>query len=126
LARLPIRPVDLAYWIGVDGLGSVRQDLDRSGAPQALTHYDPWGQVQTGNAPTFGFTGELHDGAAGLVTLRARWYHTGSGMFTSVDPFAGFAAQPYSQHPYQYAYSNPVRWTDPSGQIPVQQCCPPL
>jgi len=24
---------------------------------------------------------------------------------------------PYSLHPYQYAYSNPVRWTDPSGKV---------
>jgi RHS repeat-associated protein len=72
--------------------------------------------VQTGSVPTFGVTGELHDGAAGLVNLRARWYNTRAGTFTAVDPFVGFAAQPYSQHPYQYAYSNPVRWTDPSGQ----------
>jgi hypothetical protein len=72
LARLPIRPVDLAHWIGVDGLGSVRQDLDRSGAPQALTHYDPWGRVQAGSITTLGFTGELHDPANGLVNLRAR------------------------------------------------------
>ncbi|NJK81531.1 MAG: hypothetical protein HC914_17275 [Chloroflexaceae bacterium] len=47
--------------------------------------------------------------------LRARWYDPASGTFLSRDPFAGFAQQPYSQHPYQYAYSNPARWTDPSG-----------
>jgi hypothetical protein len=39
---------------------------------QNLSTDDPWGQAQTGSAPTFGFTGELHDGAAGLVNLRAR------------------------------------------------------
>jgi RHS repeat-associated protein len=75
--------------------------------------------VQTGSVPTFGVTGDLHDGAAGLVHLRARWYTTRAGTFTAVDPFAGFAAQPYSQHPYQYAYSNPVVWTDPSGQVSI-------
>jgi hypothetical protein len=32
LARLPLRPIDPAHWVEVDGLGSVRQDLDRSGA----------------------------------------------------------------------------------------------
>jgi hypothetical protein len=95
--------------------------------------------VQTGSVPTFGVTGELHDGAAGLVTLRARWYTTRAGTFTAVDPFAGFAAQPYSQHPYQsfrwqtsegantdasahhlyaYALNNPVLYTDPSGLSP--------
>jgi RHS repeat-associated protein len=75
--------------------------------------------VQTGSVPTFGVTGDLHDGTAGLVTLRARWYTTRAGTFTAVDPFAGFAEQPYSQHPYQYAYSNPVVWTDPSGQVSI-------
>jgi hypothetical protein len=46
-----------------------------------------------------------------------RWYTTRNGTFTAVDPFAGLAEQPYSQHPYQYAYANPVLHTDPSGQV---------
>jgi RHS repeat-associated protein len=57
---------------------------------------------------------------AGLVYLRARWYAAGSGTFTSRDPFAGYAQQPYSLHPYQYAYSDPLRWTDPSGENPAK------
>ncbi|NJO01362.1 MAG: hypothetical protein HC880_06455 [Bacteroidia bacterium] len=47
--------------------------------------------------------------------LRARWYDPASGTFLGRDPFEGFPDMPYSQHPYQYAYSNPVLWTDPSG-----------
>ena len=65
----------------------------------------------------FGFTGELHHGDQ--VYLRARWYHPGSGTFPSRDPFAGFPEMPYSLHAYQYAYSNPVVWTDPSGEHPL-------
>ncbi|MCG8349504.1 MAG: RHS repeat-associated core domain-containing protein, partial [Chloroflexales bacterium] len=64
---------------------------------------------------TFGFTGELQDGASNMLYLRARWYDPGQRTFTSRDPFAGFAETPYSLHPYQYAYSNPALWTDPSG-----------
>lgn len=48
--------------------------------------------------------------------LRARWYDPTSGTFLTKDPFAGFPRQPYSLHPYQYGYSNPLRWTDPTGQ----------
>jgi RHS repeat-associated protein len=116
MERLAAQSGSTRTWYGADALGSVRQTLDAAGVPQATTNYDPWGQVQSGSVPTFGFTGELHDGAAGLVNLRARWYNTRAGTFTAVDPFDGFAEQPYSQHPYQYAYANPVVWTDPSGQ----------
>ncbi|NJO82157.1 MAG: hypothetical protein HC828_04685 [Blastochloris sp.] len=72
--------------------------------------------ILQGRVAPFGFTGELHDGD--LVHLRARWYHPSIGTFTSRDPFAGFDTLPYSLHPYQYAYSNPVLLTDPSGAVP--------
>ena len=52
----------------------------------------------------------------GLVYLRARWYNPVNGTFLTRDPFPGFAAVPYSQHPYQYGYSNPVSNTDPRGE----------
>jgi hypothetical protein len=36
----------------------------------------------------------------------------------SRDPFEGFQEQPYSLNPYQYTFSNPVQFTDPSGLDP--------
>ncbi|MCG8347992.1 MAG: RHS repeat-associated core domain-containing protein [Chloroflexales bacterium] len=73
----------------------------------------------------FGFTGELQDGETNLVYLRARWYDPGSGTLTTRDPFAGFPETPYSLHPYQYAYSNPVVWTDARGLcVPGTPGCP--
>jgi RHS repeat-associated protein len=99
-------------------LGSVRQTLTATRGTRA-TSFDSWGNRQQGLAFPFGFTGEVHDSDAGLVNLRARWYDTRRGTFLTVDPFAGFAEQPYSQHPYQYAYANPVLWTDPSGQVSI-------
>ena len=104
-------------WYQHDGLGSVRAVLDGAGAVQSTTSYDPWGTPQTALTDSFGFTGELHDGD--LVHLRARWYHPSTGTFTSRDPFAGFDTQPYSLHPYQYAYSVPTTWSDPSGRNPA-------
>jgi RHS repeat-associated protein len=119
---------DGVRWHLPDALGSVRQMVDNTGVVRrtygdapALFSYDPWGTPQAGgntlDLPLIGFTGEIQDTFTGLVYLRAQWYNTRAGTFTAVDPFAGFAAQPYSQHPYQYAYSNPVVWTDPSGQV---------
>jgi RHS repeat-associated protein len=69
--------------------------------------------------PTFGFTGELQDTTTGLVNLRARWYSTGYGRFTTRDPWEGCPTTPYSLHPYQYAYSDPALYTDPSGKCVV-------
>jgi RHS repeat-associated protein len=100
-----------------DALGSVLQTLDDAGAVVGSIAYDPWGVPTAGTLSTpFGFTGELH--SAGQVYLRARWYAPGQGTFTSSDPFAGFPETPYSLHPYQYAYSNPIHLVDPSGTSP--------
>jgi RHS repeat-associated protein len=105
-------------WYVGDALGSVRLTLDDAGAPLGVVHYDPWGTPEMGTVATFGFTGELQDVASGLVNLRARWYQTGQGRFVTRDPFAGYPELPYSQHSYQYAYSDPVSLTDPSGNCP--------
>ena len=69
--------------------------------------------------PVFGFAGELHDPLSGLVYLRARWYDPDSGTLLTTDPYHGGWQQPYGHHPYQYAYSNPLRFADPSGEVPV-------
>jgi RHS repeat-associated protein len=103
-------------WSGTDALGSVRQTLTDTGSASTPLHYDPWGTPTEGTPPTFGFTSELQDALGGLVHLRARWYLPAQGAFASRDPFAGFPAQPYSLHPYQYGYSNPALYTDPTGK----------
>ncbi len=107
-------------WYLADALGSVRQLLSDAGTPRVVweQQYTAFGTPTAGTLPErVGFTGELHSGD--LLYLRARWYDPASGTFTSVDPFDGFDTHPYSLHPYQYGYSDPVRWTDASGEHPV-------
>jgi RHS repeat-associated protein len=116
--RLSAEENFISIWYGTDALGSIRQILTNSGAASAPIHYDPWGTPTAGTPATFGFTGELQDAASDLVYLRARWYLPGRATFASRDPFAGFPTYPYSLHPYQYGYSNPILWTDPSGASP--------
>jgi RHS repeat-associated protein len=105
---------DAGEWYATDALGSVRLTLDNNGTAFSGATYDPWGSPERGSVGTFGFTGELQQGDN--VYLRARWYNANNGTFTSKDPFEGNPQQPYSLHPYQYAYSNPVLWTDPTGK----------
>ena|GEM_PF-6147264 len=96
----------------------MRQTLDDAGGVLGSVQYDPWGVPTAGTPQPFGFTGELHHN--GQVYLRARWYAPGQGRFVSVDPFAGWSERPYSLHAYQYAYSNPVSFIDPGGQIVIE------
>ncbi|KAB8141080.1 hypothetical protein F8S13_21425 [Chloroflexia bacterium SDU3-3] len=101
-------------WYATDALGSVRLTTSDTGAALSSIDYDPWGQVERGAPARFGFTGELQQGSS--VHLRARWYNTASGSFTSVDPYAGDPASPASLAPYMYAYNQPTGFTDPSGR----------
>jgi RHS repeat-associated protein len=104
-------------WYAADALGSVRQTLSDSGAVLGMVNYDPWGTVESGTVPTFGFTGELHDSTAGLVYLRARWYHAAQGQFGSRDPFPGLMERPQTLAPYPYVENDPVNMVDPSGNL---------
>jgi RHS repeat-associated protein len=117
-------------WYVGDALGSMRQTLSDVGAPLGNVHYDPWGAVESGSVPMFGFTGELQDTASGLVNLRARWYSTEQGRFTSHRwrSDESFDEIPSSHHPYAYSLSNPVNWTDPTGKcVPwIDPTCRPF
>jgi RHS repeat-associated protein len=102
-------------WFAYDALGSVRHTLNDSGVTANPTSYGPWGTPHQSLTTPFGFAGELQHGSD--LYLRARWYAPPQGRFVSRDPFAGFPEQPYSLNAYQYAYANPVLWTDPSGEV---------
>ncbi|NJO07709.1 MAG: RHS repeat-associated core domain-containing protein [Chloroflexaceae bacterium] len=96
----------------------MRLTLDDAGVPidPSGYSYTPFGIPQSGAQPEpFGFAAEQWDAATGLVYLRARWYDPASGTFLGRDPFEGFPDMPYSQHPYQYGYSNPALYVDPTG-----------
>jgi RHS repeat-associated protein len=95
--------------------------LTDSGAVASSTSYDPWGTPTQGRVATWGFTGELQQNDA--VYLRARWYQPSSGTLLGRDPFGGDPHRPGGYHPYQYAFHNPVGYTDPTGQWPCWLWC---
>ncbi|MBF2067245.1 MAG: putative Ig domain-containing protein [Calothrix sp. C42_A2020_038] len=101
-----------------DGLGSTRVITDAVGLITDRYTYDAFGVLLNQNG-TFGnsfqFAGEQRDGTTGLDYLRARYYDPSLGRFISKDAYAGTITDPYSQHDYQYAHANPVRYTDPTG-----------
>ena len=81
-------------------------------------YMDPYGG-QRGAVPTWtgdhGFLDKPTD-ATGLVQIGARYYDPALGKFVSVDPVLD-ATDPQQWAPYSYSNSNPVTWSDPSGEM---------
>jgi RHS repeat-associated protein len=110
-------------WYTTDPFGSIRVTLSEAGIASSAANYDPWGELQSGTLGRFGYTGELQQGSN--VYLRARWYGAQNGQFYGRDPYPGMAEMPYSQHSFQYGYSNPISNTDPSGRLSGSQSAKP-
>jgi RHS repeat-associated protein len=65
----------------------------------------------------FRFTGERHDDPTGLVYLRARQYDPDLGRFVSLDLVIGSLSRPQTLNRYAYVVNNPLKYTDPTGEI---------
>jgi RHS repeat-associated protein len=63
------------------------------------------------------FTGHERDAETGLDFMQARYYASGQGRFTSIDPLLSsgdiYTAQSWNR--YAYAFNNPLRFIDPFG-----------
>ncbi len=118
-------PNSYEYFL-TDALGSVRQLVDENGALTRTQAYQPYGESlssEGSGTSNYGFTGEWTDGS-GLQYLRARYYAPGQGRFVSKDAWAGDAMRPMSYNGWAYGFANPVRFTDPSGNIPCEALPP--
>ena len=78
----------------------------------------PYGAPR-GNAPSswpdnHGFLNKAQDTTTGLTDVGARWYDPGTGTFASLDPIFE-ATDSQQQAGYNYAASNPITGSDPSG-----------
>jgi len=93
--------------------------LDSTAQLPAWRQFDPYG-VARGAAATAGFPGsrgflgDVADTGTGLTNVGARWYDPATGMFASLDPVLE-AASPLQLNGYDYAGSDPVTGSDPTG-----------
>ncbi|TWT56318.1 tRNA nuclease WapA precursor [Allorhodopirellula solitaria] len=85
--------------------------------------YDAFGNPQTSRTvdQPVHFAGEFVDPVTNLVYLRARDYDSSTGRFLSIDPLEGSSLDPMSRHDYVYSHSNPLRFTDPTGQTSLAE-----
>ena len=103
-----------------DGLGSVTELTDSTGAVVRAYVYDAYGRIvtQTGALENpYTFTGREFDAESGLYFYRARYYDARTGRFTQEDPVAGLLAIPQTLNRYPYVANNPLNLTDPSGEL---------
>jgi len=114
------------YAYHFDAIGSTRALTNASGTTTDTYEYDAWGTVTqssgstTNRARYVGALGYYDDADAGAMLLGARWYGPGAGRFASADPLLP------GLNEYEYAESNPVNLSDPSGLWPRCSDCPKI
>jgi RHS repeat-associated protein len=110
----------VTYRIVTDALGSVRLVVNAAtGAVAQRLDYDEFGQVLVDTSPgfqPFGFAGGLYDRHTSLTHFGARDYDAETGRWTGKDPLGFEAGDP---NLYAYVGSDPVNFTDPSGEEPT-------
>ncbi|WP_059051182.1 RHS repeat-associated core domain-containing protein [Paenibacillus senegalimassiliensis] len=108
----------LQYYI-LNGHGDVVELRDASGNILNSYSYDIWGNplvVQETQPNALRYSGEYWDEDTGLQYLRARWYDPATARFMGEDTYQGELTNPLSLNLYTYVLSNPLIYTDPSGQ----------
>ena len=89
---------------------SLLVNVDVDGTMVGAGSYDPYALGSAGSGEAFGYQGEYTDSVTGQMNMRARWYQSTTGTFTSVDPALESTGQPY-----QFAGDDPVNGGDPAG-----------
>ncbi|GJL64185.1 MAG: hypothetical protein NPIRA04_28390 [Nitrospirales bacterium] len=95
---------------------------DSSGVSEQDVAYYPYGDTRsnTGTADVaYKYTGKEQDDSTGLYFYEARYYDPVLGRFISPDTIVPNPGNPQSLNRYSYVLNNPLRYTDPSGQVPI-------
>ncbi|WP_433236036.1 RHS repeat-associated core domain-containing protein [Actinomadura nitritigenes] len=101
-----------------DQHGTATLTLDPAFSTPTWRQQDPYGNPR-GTTPTswpdnLGFLGKPQDSDTGLTDIGARWYEPDTGTFLSLDPLLQ-DTDTQQQAGYNYAGSNPITYSDPSG-----------
>lgn len=105
-----------------DHLGSITALIGNEGWEYDAL-YDAWGKRTIYTPywfdPAFerGYTGHEHIDELGLINMNGRMYDSRLGRFLSPDPFVQVPTDPQNYNRYSYCLNNPLKYTDPSGEI---------
>lgn len=113
---------EASRYLTSDLVSSIVAVTDAQGQITSRWDYEPFGAnrtgaqlAQAGELPLCGFAGGVYDAETGLYYFRSRYYDPRLGRFLTPDPELGRLTNPASLHRYQYAYNNPLRYSDPTG-----------
>ncbi|WP_162180005.1 RHS repeat-associated core domain-containing protein [Bryobacter aggregatus] len=113
------------YQYGVTTVSAFTSDrLQSKGNGSA---FYPYGESKTGAAgdDKEQFATYTRDAGTGLDYADQRWYASGLGRFTTVDPgtsISSHSGRPESWHGYSYASNNPALLYDPKGLLSEDPC----
>jgi RHS repeat-associated protein len=115
-------PAEKIEYYHLDAVGSVRLVTDEQRNMVAQYDYLPFGEVwestAQGDVPRK-FAGKERDSETGLEYFGARYYASGTGRFTTVDPSLDqllALGSPQRWNRYAYGLNNPLRFVDPDGR----------
>lgn len=103
------------YYLSKDHLGSTRIVRDQDNHVQAYFSYLPFGGVMekqdVGDKFRYRYTGQEFDPELGIYNYNARLYDADLGRFYETDPGHQYTT------PYAYVGNNPIKYTDPTGDL---------
>ena len=101
--------------------GAVFNNMDFAAYGARCNHLTGTGSGAAPSLTTRGFTGHEHVDAVGVIHMNGRIYDPALGRFLQVDPFIQDPENPQSWNAYTYVFNNPLRYTDPSGMLGVEE-----
>ncbi|HEY8097458.1 MAG TPA: RHS repeat-associated core domain-containing protein, partial [Methylobacter sp.] len=107
-----------------NGLNSTVALADAAGNTTDTYSYEAFGAIENRTGITvnsFRFAGEYADDTIDNIYLRDRWLDQNIGRFISMDRFPGSVSRPATLNKYNYAHSDPVNGTDPSGMMTLDE-----
>ena len=117
------------YWVFTDHLGSITSLVRESDGQKFEMSFDAWGNRRdpatwvnyTTTLPDFiidrGFTGHEHYDEFGLINMNGRVYDPVIARFLSPDSYIQAPGLAQNYNGYIYCLNNPLKYTDPSGEI---------
>jgi len=111
-----------------DYQGSLIALTNETGDTVQTYAYDPWGARRNPNDWTQkdqrvkwivsrGYTGHEHLDAFGIINMNGRVYDPLTAMLFSPDPYVQSPGNWLNYNRYGYCYGNPLKYTDPSGEL---------